>query len=138
MPAAVSANQRGHTIGAAFQRAMSTETRPSTAASPRAGQPGSCFRPDPEASGLRACRRLIGFGRQREATILSVFWMSLTSSKSGNVLPKRSQPGLNVMMFLSNIPWNSPMVDVSFWRISQVLGLVAAKHPEAELLVERT
>ena len=41
--------------------------------------------------------------------------MSRTSSKSGKVAQVLSHPGLYVRMFLSNIPWKSPIVLVSFW-----------------------
>ena len=41
--------------------------------------------------------------------------MSRTSSKSARALLAWSQPGLKVKVFFSNIPWNSPMVQVSFW-----------------------
>ena len=32
-----------------------------------------------------------------------------------------SQPGLNVSMFLGNMPWKRPIFVVSFWRTTQFL-----------------
>ncbi len=58
--------------------------------------------------------RLVGPGRQLKASVRERSLDVAHVVVIGNVAPARSQPGLNVRMFESNMPWNSPIVLVSF------------------------
>ena len=61
--------------------------------------------------------------------------MSLTSSKSGNDLPERSQPGLPAWIEGHDVLVEHPLEKANRGRFvledQPVLGLVAAKYPEA-------
>src|SRR2546425_7798989 len=87
---------------------------------------------------IRLARRLIGFGRQREATILELLL------DVPDVVKVRQRLARTVPAWIEghDVLVEHPLEKANRGRFvledQPVFGLVAAKHPEAELLVERT